>query len=451
MHLFNYLYQNVFFKGIDAVRGRETIDRLKFLRKSQFWDKSRLESWQLEQLNKLLLSSKSHSLFFAERLGNLELPLKSLEELQLIPVLTKKEIRENLQTIVCNNVRRKHLELCTTGGSTGEPMSFYQDLNCKNWNRGSVYRSAEWANTFLGDKTVQMTGSHFDETEFNKLKWKIIFFLQRYKNLPVVAASDSLFEKYYKEIQKYRPASIWGFSGSIFLFSEFIKKRYPSSNFNFLQAIITSSETLRPEWRESINDVFKGDKVFDHYGSREVYIASECKEHNGYHIHAETILLEIVDKNGLQLPPGEMGRVLVTDLSNLSFPFIRYEIGDVGVLAEPRQCSCGVTLPKLKSIEGRITDIVVLKDRQIITLNFNNLMSDVEGIDQYQVVQQTMDNVVVKIVKNKVFTSVSEERLRSGLTQLLGNDVHVKVEYVENIEVSSSGKRRYVISDIPVN
>ena len=48
------LYQDVFFRGLDLLRGRHTIERLRSLRRSQHWDPAKLRRWQLQRLNALL-------------------------------------------------------------------------------------------------------------------------------------------------------------------------------------------------------------------------------------------------------------------------------------------------------------------------------------------------------------------------------------------------------------
>jgi phenylacetate-CoA ligase len=447
VNLYTSLYQNIFFRSLDQLRGRNNIARLKVLRQSQYWNRERLADHQLNRLNTLLEHARQHAPFYADRLSSIKLPLQDLADIQQIPILTKDDIRGNLDRILCDNADKGKLELSQTGGSTGEPSQYYLDLNSKDWNRGSVYRSAEWADVYLGDKTVQMTGSHFDYKEFNKLKNRAVLWLQRYKNLPVVSVNDALHDQYYHIIQQYKPTSIWGYASAIFLFSQFIEKHYPEADFGFLKALITSSETLLPQWREQINQVFKGKKVFDHYGSREMYIASECTAHDGYHIHAEVILLEVVGRDGRQLSPGAMGKILVTDLTNTAFPFIRYEIGDVGIMAREQACTCGVTLPKLQSVEGRISDVLVFKDR-MLTPHFNNVMFDSGGVDQYQVIQNEIDKLVVKIVKNKYYSLETESSLQGVLQEFIGSDVLISFDYVDEIEVPKSGKRRYVISNI---
>jgi phenylacetate-CoA ligase len=441
-------YQDIFFSSLDKLRGRNTIKRLKFLRKSQFWEESRLKEWQLDKLNKLLFEAKSHSPYYSRLFKNTTLPLKSLNEISDLPIMTKKVMRDNFEEIKCANISNKELELSKTGGSTGEPSYYYLSNNSKDWNRGTVYRSAEWADVFLGERTVQMMGSHYDQKEFQKLKWKLIFFFQRYKDLSVARVNDEILDSYFHQIKNYRPTSIWGYASGIYLMADFISKNYPKSNFNFLKALITSSETLQPSWREKINSVFGEGKVFDHYGSREVYIASECKMHNGYHIHSEVILLEVVDKNNMPLPPGEIGRILITDLSNYVFPFIRYEIGDIGVLGDRKKCECGVCLPMLERVEGRIPDIVILKDRILTPPNFTILMSDFQGVDSYQIIQEEVDYLVVKIVSNDRMNNDVKNYIKASLAELTGVSTKIDIQYVDDIPVPASGKRRYIISKV---
>jgi phenylacetate-CoA ligase len=360
----------------------------------------RLEDWQLEKLNILLLQASQNSPFYFSRLSNIRLPLKNLKEIESIPIIRKDDIRYNFNEILCKNINKSNLELSRTGGSTGEPSYYYLDKSSKDWNRGSVYRSAEWANVFLGDRTVMMMGSHYDHKEFQKIKNKITLFLQRYKDYSVAYVNDGLLDKYFHGINRFHPTSIWGYASGLYIFAKFIEKEYPSARFDYIKAIITSSETLQPKWREQINKVFGDNKVYDHYGSREMYIASECREHQGYHIHAENILLEIVDNQGNSLPSGKLGRVVVTDLTNLAFPFIRYEIGDYGAMSKRKNCACGINLPILERIEGRLGDAIYLKNRILTSPNFTILMSDLEGIDSYQIVQESIDRLSINIIKN---------------------------------------------------
>lgn len=442
------IYQNAVFPLFDRVRGRRNIERLRFLRQSQHWPREKLERWQLDRLNELLAQAKAHSPFHRSRLEKIALPLRSLEEVQNLPILTKDEIRRNKDAIRNESLPASRFEGSRTGGSTGEPMHYFWDKSGMDWNRGSVYRAQEWTGTFLGERTGTMTGSHFDYTERDKLKWRIILWLQRYKDFPVAVTSDEIFERYFREMRRWRPTNLWGYSGGIYRFCRFVEKEHPGADLGFVRAVLTSSETLFPHQRETINRVFGGEKVFDQYGSREMYMASECREHSGYHQHAETVLTEIVDREGRWKKPGELGRVIVTDLFNHAFPFIRYEIGDVAVQGGGEPCPCGITLPKIRQVEGRISDVVVLEDRVLTAPNFTILFSDYEGLDAYQIVQKTRDAVEVNLVRNAKFDGKVENYITCGLRQMLGPSVGLKLNFVEKIAVPESGKRRFIISEV---
>ena len=441
-------YQDVFFRSLDALRGRHTIDRLHFLRRSQYWDRATRERWQLERLNALLLTARDHTPYYGERLAGPSLPLTSLDELAGLPVLSKQSIRDHFDALQNRSLPRSRFALSRSGGSTGEPTFYYWDKHGQDWNRASVYRSAEWAGVTLGERTVQMSGSHFDYSRAQTLFSRLVFALQRYRDFPVAFLTDELLEHYYCELLAYRPTSIWGYASGINAFAHFIEERHPGTDFCFLRSLITSSETLRPEQRARINRVFGEGKVHDNYGSREVYIGAECRVHNGYHVHAEVLIVEVVDKNNRPCPPGTPGRVLVTDLTNHAFPFIRYEIGDVAALALEAACPCGVTLPRLQSLQGRIADVIVLKDRILTPPNFTIVFSDLRGVKAYQIRQDRIDELRLLLVPDKDYVPAFSDYVLGAIRSMVAGQATVTLELVDDIPVPESGKRRYIISTI---
>ena len=163
------------------------------------------------------------------------------------------------------------------------------------------------------------------------------------------------------------------------------------------------------------------------------------------------MILEVVDHENHHVEAGKIGRTLVTDLSNLSFPFIRYEIGDVGALSPEEYCPCGIKLPMLEMLEGRIADIIVLKDRKLTPPNFATLMSDLEGIEQYQIIQKYIDSLNVLLKINEKFDNALHQYIENSIKTLAGPDVQVNVKTVSDIPTPESGKRRYIISEISRN
>lgn len=442
------LYQDVFFRTLDLVRGRRTIERLHLLRESQSWDAERLREWQLDRLNGLLAQARENSAYYRDRLGGVQVPLRSLAAIAELPVLTKQAIREDFEALQCGNLPRSRFVLSRTGGSTGEPTFYFWDKRGQDWNRASVYRSAEWAGVALGERTVQMSGSHFDHSQAQKLSSRLVYLLQRYRDFPVAVLDHDRMERYFHALRRWRPSSIWAYSSAVATFAAHVETHHPGTDFGFIRAVITSSETLRPEQRAQIERVFGAGRVYDHYGSREMYIAAECGVHQGYHVHAEVLIVEVVGPDNRPCPPGQRGRVLVTDLSNHVFPFIRYEIGDVAVRAEDGPCHCGVTLPRLAAVEGRIADMVVLQDRVLTPPNFTILLSDLRGIKSYQIRQDAMDQLDVYIVPDHDYSDEVTAYVRTALEQMVEGQARVIIHQVPEIEVPESGKRRFVVSTV---
>src|SRR5262249_18305868 len=139
------------------------------------------------------------------------------------------------------------------------------------------------------------------------------------------------------------------------------------------------------DWqRKSIEQVFDC-KVTNRYGCEEVsLIACECERHEGLHVNADGVYVEII-RNGRVARPGESGSVVVTDLTNRAMPILRYQVGDVAVVSD-RRCDCGRGLPLLERLEGREADYVVTPAGELISgiSLTENFAVQVPGIAQLQ-------------------------------------------------------------------
>ena len=123
-----------------------------------------------------------------------------------------------------------------------------------------------------------------------------------------------------------------------------------------LREVRTLGEASTPDLRALCREAW-GVPLVDVYSAEEVgYIALQCPEHEHYHVQAESVLVEILDERGAPAPPGETGRVVVTDLHNFAMPLVRYEIGDYAEVGEP--CACGRGLPVLRRIVGRVRNML---------------------------------------------------------------------------------------------
>ena len=128
-------------------------------------------------------------------------------------------------------------------------------------------------------------------------------------------------------------------------------------------------------------------------------IAAECEYHT-YHIMSPHVYIEILDENGNEVKDGELGNIHVTHLDNFLMPLIRYKIGDLGVKSSPDYvCNCGRSLPVLKHIIGRDTDVVYTESgKPLIVHFFTGIFEHFSTINQFQVVQKDNEPFNIKYI-----------------------------------------------------
>ena len=199
--------------------------------------------------------------------------------------------------------------------------------------------------------------------------------------------------------------------------------------------------------REKISDVF-GCEVYDGYGLNDGGVSAyECPEHAGLHIDTERSIMEVVDGEGHQIDRGD-GQILATSLYNYAMPFIRYTTGDNGHIIDD-VCGCGRGYPLLKGIMGRTTDVLFTPEgKNIHGWFFLYIFWDYgKGIKEYQVVQETLEKIVVKIVPEDDFDEKQLDRIREVVAER-SPGWHIEFKYVDMIERSGAGKYKFIINKL---
>jgi phenylacetate-CoA ligase len=212
-----------------------------------------------------------------------------------------------------------------------------------------------------------------------------------------------------------------------------------------IQTAFVTSERLYDEQRKQISKTF-GCPVANGYGGRDAgFIAHECPQ-GGMHITAEEFIIELISPQGLRVPPGEAGEIVVTNLATSDFPFIRYRTGDIGVL-DTHPCSCGRGLPLLREIQGRTTDFLVAQNGTVMHgLALVYILRDLPQVRAFKIIQETLDLTRVLVVPDGGIHDGLVKKIESGFKARLGNAVRISIEEVEEIPAEKSGKYRYVVS-----
>jgi phenylacetate-CoA ligase len=211
--------------------------------------------------------------------------------------------------------------------------------------------------------------------------------------------------------------------------------------------ILTDGETSSDYSMNRISKIFSSD-IYRMYGTEECgRFSFECKEHSGYHIISDAIIIEVV-KDDRNVSEGEEGEIIATNLFNYTMPLIRYKLGDIGTITYEK-CSCGRGFPLIKSIEGRTDDFLILPSGRKISPRIINVIEDIPGVSRYKTIQESKNRIVVNLIKGEGFsqTTISEinKHIKDGC---LGEDVEVEVNLVKEIPYERTGKLRAVVSNV---
>ncbi len=210
-------------------------------------------------------------------------------------------------------------------------------------------------------------------------------------------------------------------------------------------AVLTVGEVLTPEIRELCRAAF-GARAIDSYGCQEMgKVAVECEVSGHYHVCASNVLLEVLDDDGRQVPPGESGRIVLTSLYNYAMPFIRYEIGDFGRLGGP--CPCGRSLPVLTEILGRRRNMITLPDGNRLWLPGRALAALAAHVPmkRMRLVQTAPDNFDLLYLPNAGGGEPDLPRLQASAAHHIHPDVRIQAIAVEDLTRSAGGKYEDVV------
>lgn len=362
--------------------------------------------------------------------------VREIRDLEAFPIVTKADIRRHNRALVSSVYDITKCRVKTTSGSTGVPLTTYCDEAAMQWKAACTIRSDEWSGYRLGQRVAKVWGN--PEYRHFGLKGRLRNRLfDRAVYLDTLNLNDNRIAEFTRAIRAHRPGLIFGHAHSLYLLACSLKKsRVHDVRPN---GIISTAMILHDWQRTVIEDVF-GCKVTNRYGCEEVsLIASECEDHNGLHINADSIYHEVQAD----------GKLLVTDLSNRAMPLIRYQVGDV-VVPSNRVCKCGRGLPLIERVEGRDADYVLTPAGHLIsgislTENFAVL---VPGAAQVQIVQESVTLLRIRLVADDAFGDASRAKIAELVRDTFGDSVAHDVELVDAIPQEPSGKYRFCISKV---
>lgn len=444
--MYGKLYRHVLMPLYEGgIRRRRTLRYWADAQSSQWWAREKLEAKQLESLKRLLRHAYDTCPFYSEQWRANDLnpeTISSLEDFTRWPLVSREEVRAQRASIG-SSAPEESIEK-STGGSTGEQVTFDVSRDSLERRTAMTYRGYGFAGGAPGSRQLHIWVHPLDRLS-RRHRWKRTAHIRIQNQLfmDCLTFSPDRMREHFRVMNRYRPEVIVAYTNPIYEFARYLDehKLKPFSP----RSIIVGAEKLHDFQREMIETVF-GAPVFETYGSREfMLIGAECEHHGGLHLSMENLLVEVVNDDGRPTPPGEEGNVVVTDLYNYAMPFVRYMIGDRAI-AGWEMCPCRRGLPLLKKVVGRRLDTLRTPDGRILSGElFPVLINNFPSVRRFQVVQTTVERIEVRLVLDGAFGDTEQAILLADIHERVGMEVEVDLKVVDEIPLTSAGKRRVVV------
>lgn len=361
-------------------------------------------------------------------------------DLEQIPLLTRQQIQDRLGDFCSNRNDEYQTSIVKTSGTTGTGLVFPMTLQAEQeqWAIWWRYRAqfklnrATWYAHFYGKSVVPVQQSRPPFWRINVPGKQILFsgYHMQDNNLPY----------YIDELNRRKPPWIQGYPSLLALLAGYMVSTGAILDYKPM-IVTTGAESLLPHQRALIEKAFNT-TCRQHYGTTEAVVnISECV--NGrLHVDEDFGCVEF-------LPAGDgVWKIVATGYVNPAFVLIRYEVGDNVVLPlEPVRCGCGHPGRIVEKIDGRIEDYVITTNGVKIG-RLDHILKDMLNIREAQIIQNEVGKIDFLIVKGESYSGDDESRLITETKKRLGQDMKIRVKYVQSLERSKTGKLRFVVSGL---
>jgi phenylacetate-CoA ligase len=369
---------------------------------------------------------------------------------EALPIMTKKEFQKPLNERLSDEFTTKNVYVNKTSGSSGDPFIFAKDKfsHALTW-ANIIYRFGWYNIDFNASLQARFYGIPLDFIGNKKERFKDVM-SHRYR-FSIFNLSDVILEKILKKFQEKKFDYINGYTSSIVLFAKFLQKKNivlttlcPS-----LKCCVVTSEMLFENDRRLLEKQF-GVPVINEYGASELDLIAFENQAGEWQVNAETLFVEVLDENNNVLPYGKEGRIVITSLYNKAHPFIRYDIGDIGVLDEKST----LKKPILKTLIGRTNDVAVLpsgKKSPGLTFYYvtKSIIEDDGNVKEFVIKQTKIDTFEIEYVSALPLSEAQIATIEKAITTYLENGLTLTFTRKEKLERSKSGKLKQFISLVP--
>ena len=374
--------------------------------------------------------------FYTELIGN-----KTIENWEDLPILNKQNLQKPLEERLSNGYSKKNIYLNKTSGSSGTPFVFAKDKysHALTW-ASNIMRFGWFGIDFNHSYQARFYGIPLDFIGYYKERLKD-FFTHRFR-FPVFDLSDEVLEKFLQKFRTKKFDYLNGYTSSIVLFAKYLenKKLILKEICPSLKVCIVTSEMLFESDKKLLEKQF-GVPVINEYGASELDLIAFENPEGEWQINAETLFVEILDENNKILPYGKEGRIVITSLFNKAHPFIRYDIGDIGIIDEKSRPQ----KPILKKLTGRTNDVAILpsgKKSPGLTFYYvtKSIIEDDGNVKEFIVKQTKVNTFEIEYVAENELNSEQIQKIEGAISLYLEPGLNFNFIRKKVLERTNRGK-----------
>ena len=416
----------------------------RFINKiSSFTPEKKIE-WQYNQKWVLARFHYKNNNFYNMKING-HLP----EYWEQLPIMRKKDYQIDINKLLTNGYTKKNTYIANTSGSSGHPFFYAKNKYAHAITWALTENRYNWHNLKLESKQARYYGSPLENT--GKYYELLKDLLMNRKKMLVFDLSDSVLDRHLLFFEKIKFKYIYGYTSALVLLA-----RYLLGNNVILHSIcptlkfcITTSEVLTTEDRIILSSAF-GVKIINEYGVSEAggIIAFE-DDNSNWILSTETQFIEIVDDDGKVVDDGKEGKVLITDLHNKAMPFLRYEVGDIGIKSSTKNNGQSF----LNKLIGRTNDIINLpsgKKSPGLTFYYisRSILESYGILKEFIIKQETLDTFVFEIVSSRDLSNSENQTIQDKMDIYLEPGLKIKINRKNMINRPKSGKLKHFYSYI---
>jgi len=375
--------------------------------------------------------------------------IDSFENWSDLPILNKSNLQKPLSERLSLGYNEKSVYLNKTSGSSGHPFIFAKEKYCHalTW-ASNIYRFGWYGIDFNSSYQARFYGIPLDFIGHQKERFKD-FLSHRYR-FSIFNLSDEILERFLKDFQTKKFDYINGYTSSIVLFAKFLQKKniLLKEICPTLKVCMVTSEMLFEEDKQLLEKQF-GIPIVNEYGASELDLIAFQNPEGEWQVNSETLFVEILDENNQTVPNGTSGRIVITSLFNKAHPFIRYDLGDIGVLDEKST----LKKPILKKLIGRTNDVAVLpsgKKSPGLTFYYvtKSIIEDDGNVKEFIIRQTKIDTFEIDYISEFELNEEQIQKIKQAITLYLEPDLFFTFNRKTTLERTNRGKLKQFTSSL---